>query len=133
MKITLMKIIGLCLFASFVCIGCLPATKAESQSFKVQSKYVPPVQKSIAQLQNEQFEVEREACRQRILYNVNEGSRLTEEWKRLADRLYRVGPFERRDISKNMRTIEFKIYELNQQINQDAEVIRHNMTAVERK
>lgn len=100
MKITLMKIIGLCLFASFVCVGCLPPTKAESQSLKVQPKYVPPVQKSIAQLQNEQFEAEREACRQRILYNINEGSRLTEEWKRLADRLYRVGPFERRDISK---------------------------------
>jgi len=150
MKITLMKIIGLCLFASFVCVGCLPATKAESQSLTSmqrakQQQPQPPVQKSRAQLRNEQFKAEREACRQRILINEASVERLTNEYyqrkphqyiKSVVTNRYGMEVFvytEDTYTSVRLREIEVEISQLNWQINQDAEVIRRNMTAVEWK
>lgn len=150
MKITLMRIIGLCLFASFVCVGCLPATKAESQSLTSmqraqQQQPKPPVQKSRAQLRNEQFEAEREACRQRILINESTVERLTNEYYQQKPHQYiksvvtnrygvdMVVVIENTHISVRLREIEIQISQLNWQINQDAEVIRRNMTAVEWK
>ena len=117
-----MKYILFC-FVILSCFGCSKSPAPVAVTPVVQA----PV-KTMAQQLNEQFEIERENCRNTILLNQSRIYSLTKEREALSDSLIFLQPYAKRDAVTRMNQINYTIYSLVRENQQADTIIRMNKT-----
>jgi hypothetical protein len=110
-------------FVILSCFGCY-----KSPAPVVVSPVVQVPVKTRAQQLNEDFEYERENCRNTIRLNQSRIYSLTKEREAISDSLVYLRPYAKRDALTRMNQIEYTIYSLVRENERADAIIRMNKT-----